>query len=305
MRVAIIGQHAFGKAVLEAFLARGDTIAAVFCAPETGRPDPLRLAADAAGIPTHMFPKLASPEAIEALRTAQADIGIMAYVTDFVSQQFCNLPTHGTIQFHPSLLPQHRGASAMSWSIILGRAETGFSIFRPVDGLDEGPVILTRTVRIEPDDTLGTLYFGKVFPQGVDGMLEAAGLVLAGKGEATPQPDHGATYEGIIGDAESRIHWPTHVDHLYDLVRGCDPAPGAWTIHDGRRLCLFDAQKRPARTFAEVKGKKIGQIVSVGPEGLAIQAQGGTILARRVRFDAGKKLAAAESGLVAGAMLGT
>jgi methionyl-tRNA formyltransferase len=141
MRVAIIGQQDFGKATLEAFLARGDEVAAVFCAPEKGRPDPLRLAGEAAGVPTHQFPKLTDPEAQEAMRAAKADVGVMAYVTQFAPQDFCNIPKFGTIQFHPSLLPLHRGASSMSWSIILGRSETGFSIFRPTDGLDEGPVM--------------------------------------------------------------------------------------------------------------------------------------------------------------------
>ena len=304
MRVVLIGQQAFGKAVLDAFLARGDTVAAIFCAPEKGRPDPLRLAGEEAGIPTHMFPKLGSPEALDALRAADADIGIMAYVTQFVSQEFCAVPTHGTIQFHPSLLPLHRGASAMSWSIILGRRETGFTIFRPSDGLDEGPVIFTRKVDISPTDTLGTVYFGKIFPQGVAGLLEAADLVLAGKGNAIPQIEDTATYEGIIGDAESQIHWHQHVDQIYDLIRGCDPAPSAWTTYDGKRLDLFDVEKRPARTFAEVKGKKMGQLITVDAAGALIQAQGGAILAKRVRLDGGKKLAAIDLELSAGTILG-
>ncbi len=304
MRVVLIGQQAFGKAVLDAFLARGDTVAAIFCAPEKGRPDPLRLAGEEAGIPTHMFPKLGSPEALDALRAADADIGIMAYVTQFVSQEFCAVPTHGTIQFHPSLLPLHRGASAMSWSIILGRRETGFTIFRPSDGLDEGPVIFTRKVDISPTDTLGTVYFGKIFPQGVAGLLEAADLVLAGKGNAIPQIEDTATYEGIIGDAESQIHWHQHVDQIYDLIRGCDPAPSAWTTYDGKRLDLFDVEKRPARTFAEVKGKKMGQLITVEAAGALIQAQGGAILAKRVRLDGGKKLAALDLELSAGTILG-
>ena len=140
MRIAIIGQQDFGKAALEAFLARGDDVAVVFCAPEKGRPDPLRLAAEAKGVPVHQFPKLTDPAALEALRTADVQVGVMAFVTQFVPQDFCNIPAFGTIQFHPSLLPLHRGASSMSWSIICGRTETGFSIFRPTDGLDEGPI---------------------------------------------------------------------------------------------------------------------------------------------------------------------
>jgi methionyl-tRNA formyltransferase len=304
MRVAIIGQQDFGKATLEAFLQRGDTVAAVFCAPEKGRPDPLRLAGEAAGIPTHQFSKLTDLAAVEALKTANADIGVMAYVTQFVPQDFCNIPRLGTIQFHPSLLPLHRGASSMSWSIILGRTESGVSIFRPIDGLDEGPVILQRSVRIEPEDTLGSLYFGKVFPMGVAGLLEGADMVMAGRAPAIAQYGPDAGYEGIIRDAESHIHWASHVDHTFNLIRGCNPAPGAWTTHDGRRLFLFDGRKRIARTHSEVKGKKLGQVIDAGPSGITIHGQGGFIDVQRLRWDGGKKIAAADSGLAVGSMLG-
>jgi methionyl-tRNA formyltransferase len=304
MRVAIIGQQDFGKATLEAFVARGDTVAAVFCAPEKSRPDPLRLAGETAGIPTHQFPKLTDPDALEALRAASADLGIMAYVTQFVPQDFCNIPKFGTIQFHPSLLPLHRGASSMSWSIILGRSETGFSIFRPTDGLDEGPVILTRSVPIEAEDTLGSLYFGKVFPMGVAGLIEAADRVVAGKAPAIAQYEPAAGYEGIIRDAESQIHWATHVDQIFNLIRGCNPAPGAWTTHGGRKLFMFESAKRIARTFSEIKGKKIGQIVAQSGSSLVVHGQGGFIDVHRVRWDGGKKIAASEAGLEAGATLG-
>ncbi len=297
MRVAIIGQQDFGKAALEAFAARGDQVGAVFCAPETGRPDPLRLAAEAMDISVHQFAKLTDPAAESALRDARADIGVMAYVTQFVPQAFCAIPKFGTIQFHPSLLPLHRGASSMSWSIILGRTETGFSIFRPTDGLDEGPVILTRAVPIEPEDTLGSLYFGKIFPLGVAGLVEVADLVVAGRAPALAQYEPAAGYEGIIREAESRIHWANHVDIIYNLIRGCDPAPGAWTTLDGKKLFLFESKKRLARTFSEVKGKKIGQIVADDDGILTVHGQGGFIDVQRVRWDGGKKLPAAEAGL--------
>jgi len=305
MRVAIIGQQDFGKAALEAFAARGDAVTAVFCAPEKARPDPLRLAGEALGVPVHQFAKLTDPEAQKTLRDAHADIGVMAYVTQFVPQAFCAIPKFGTIQFHPSLLPLHRGASSMSWSIILGRTETGFSIFRPTDGLDEGPVILTRSVAIEPEDTLGSLYFGKIFPMGVAGLIEVADLVVAGKAPALTQHEPAAGYDGIIREAESQIHWASHVDITYNLIRGCDPAPGAWTTHDGRKLFLFESTKRIARTFSEVKGKKIGQVVERKGSSLAIHGQGGFIEVNRVRWDGGKKMPAAEAGLDVGTSLGT
>jgi methionyl-tRNA formyltransferase len=303
MRIAIIGQQDFGKAALEAFLNRGDAVAAVFCAPEKGRPDPLRVAAEERGIPVHQLARLTDPAALEAMRQASADVGVMAYVTQFVPQDFCNVPKFGTIQFHPSLLPLHRGASSMSWAIICGRTETGFSIFRPTDGLDEGPVILTRAVRIEPEDTLGSLYFGKIFPMGVAGLVEAADMVVAGKAPALTQYEPDAGYEGIIREAESRINWANHVDITYNLIRGCDPAPGAWTTMDGKKLFVFNAAKRIARTFSEVKGKKLGEVVAVGAK-LVVHGQGGFVEIERVRPDGGRKVAVPEAGIAVGTILG-
>jgi methionyl-tRNA formyltransferase len=304
MRIAIIGQQDFGKAAMEAFLARGDEVSAVFCAPEKGRPDPLRVAAQERGLAVHQLPKLTDPAAQEAMRAARADIGVMAYVTQFAPQDFVSIPKFGTIQFHPSLLPLHRGASAMSWAIICGRKETGFSIFRPTDGLDEGPVILMRSVKIEEEDTLGSLYFGKIFPMGVAGLVEAAELVVAGRAPAISQYEPDASYEGIIREAESRINWATHVEVTYNLIRGCNPAPGAWTSHDGKKLFLFDCRKRIARTFSEVKGKKLGEVVAVGDSGALIHGLGGFIEVQRVRWDGGKKAAANEADLRTGMILG-
>ena len=253
----------------------------------------------------HQFPRLTDPAALEAMKAANVQVGVMAFVTQFVPQSLCEIPQHGTIQFHPSLLPLHRGASSISWSIILGRKETGFSIFRPTDGLDEGPVVLMRSVPIEPDDTLGTLYFNKIFPAGVQGLLDAADQVVAGKAAEQIQDETNAGYEGIIRDAESRINWASHVDFTYNLIRGCNPAPGAWTTLDGKKLYLFECTKRIARTFSEVKGKKIGQIVAQNGSNLVIHGQGGFIEVQRVRWDGGKKIAAGEAEVAVDTILGT
>jgi methionyl-tRNA formyltransferase len=304
MRIAIIGQQDFGKATLEAFLSRGDVVPAVFCAPEKGRPDPLRVAAEANGVPVYQFPKLTDPAAIGAMRQASADVGVMAYVTQFVPQDFCNIPKFGTIQFHPSLLPLHRGASSMSWAIICGRTETGFSIFRPTDGLDQGPVILTRSVAIEPEDTLGSLYFGKIFPMGVTALVEVAERVVTAKAPAIAQYEPHAGYEGIIREAETRINWANHVDIIFNLIRGCDPAPGAWTTVNGRKLFLFNATKRIARTFAEVKGNKLGEVVAINNGALVVHGQGGFIEIVRARLDDGRKSVAADTGVTIGTVLG-
>ncbi len=295
MRIAIIGQQDFGKAVLEAFLARGDEVAGVFCKPEKPgeKADALRAAAEAAGLRVLQLPSLKGPEAEQALRALDVDIGIMAYVLQFAPQSFVNIPKHGTIQYHPSLLPRYRGPSSINWPIARGDTETGLSIFRPTDGLDEGPVILQKRCEIGPDETLGDVYFNKLFPLGVAAMLEAADLVVAGRHTETVQDEGQASYEGWFKAEESRIHWASHVDQVYNLIRACNPAPGAWCELAGTRVSIFDCRKHPIRRFAEVIGKP-GEVVRITETSIFINAQGGQIEVLKLRPDGGKKMGAAD-----------
>jgi methionyl-tRNA formyltransferase len=310
MKVAIVGQQDFGKAVLEAFVARGDPVAGVFCAPEKpgARPDALKVAAQEKGVPVFQFQSLKSPEASEAMKQLGADIGIMAFVLQFAPQDFVRIPKHGTIQYHPSLLPKYRGPSSINWPIIRGDARTGLTIFRPNDGLDEGPVILQKETAISPDDTLGTVYFDRLFPMGVKAMLEAADLVIAGKHREVVQDESQATYEGWCRKAEARLNWANPVDFIYNTIRGCNPAPGAWTTLGGQELQIFDARKHPVRTFSAVKGK-IGEVVEVTDKSFQVSAQGGRIEVLRAKLGDGKKVTAAEllgaGQIKAGALLGT
>jgi methionyl-tRNA formyltransferase len=317
MRIVIVGQQAFGKAVLDAFVARGDTIAGVFAAPDRpgSRPDPLVVAAEEKKLPVHRFPKYSAAEALAALKALDADIGVMAYVLLFAPPEFCAIPKHGMIQFHPSLLPLHRGPASIPWAIIRGRSETGLTIFRPTPGLDEGPVILQKRVAIGPNDTAASLYFDKIFPLGVEALLQAADLVNLGRATEWTQDEKEATYEGWVREAESRITWASHVDFVYDLIRGCNPAPGAWTTikkaaaegdppAEEQKLYLFDAKKVMAPTFGAVRGKKLGEVVSAGPEGLRIHAQGGFIEVSRLRLGDGAKVKSTELDIPVGTILG-
>jgi len=310
MKIAIVGQQDFGKAVLEAFLARKDQVAGVFCAPEKpgARPDALKVAAQEKGVQVFQFQSLKSPEASAKMRELNVDIGIMAFVLQFAPQDFVQIPKHGTIQYHPSLLPLYRGPSSINWPIIRGDRKTGLTIFRPTDGLDEGPVILQKETEIGPDDTLGTVYFDRLFPMGVKAMLEAADLVVAGKHRETVQDESQATYEGWCRKAEAKLHWANHVDFIYNTIRGCNPAPGAWTTHEGKELQIFDARKHPVRTFGAVKGK-IGEVVEVTDKSFQVSAQGGRIEVLRAKLGDGKKVAAVElvsaGQIKAGTLLGS
>jgi methionyl-tRNA formyltransferase len=295
MKIAIVGQQDFGKAVLEAFLARKDHVAGVFCAPEKpgARPDVLKVAAQEKGVQVFQFPSLKSPEAHDAMKKLGVDIGIMAFVLQFAPQDFVKIPKHGTIQYHPSLLPLYRGPSSINWPIIRGDRKTGLTIFRPNDGLDEGPVVLQKETEIGPDDTLGTVYFDRLFPMGVKAMLEAADLVVSNKHKEVVQDESRATYEGWCRKAEAKLNWANHVDFVYNAIRGCNPAPGAWTTLEGKELQIFDARKLPVRTFGAVKGK-IGEVVEATEKSFQVTAQGGRIEVLRAKLGDGKKAAAGE-----------
>ena len=309
MRVAIIGQQDFGKAVLQTFLSRGDSVAGVFCAPEKpgAKPDPLRVAADQAGLRVYQLPSLKTEEAREILSGLKVDLGVMAYVLQFVPQELVNIPKHGMIQYHPSLLPRYRGPSSINWPIIRGDVRTGLTIFRPTDGLDEGPIVLQQEIPIEPNDTLGSVYFDRLFPMGVAALVEAADRVVSRRFDEISQDETQASYEGWCRADEAQINWHNHVDVVYNLIRGCNPVPAAWTMFRGQRLQLFDARKHSFHRFAEVHGG-IGCVTQVGPESVFITAQGGQIEVFKVRYGDGKKVSApqlcAEAGLTAGTVLG-
>jgi methionyl-tRNA formyltransferase len=295
VRIAIIGQQEFGKAALEAFLACGHHVPGVFCMPEKAgtKLDALREAAQARGLPVFQFSSLRSAYAEQAMRALDADIAVMAYVLQFAPQAFVKIPRFGTVQFHPSLLPRHRGPSSISWPIALGQTTTGVTIFRPTDGLDEGPVILQKSCPIGPDETLGELYFNKLFPMGVAALLEAVDLVTAGRHEEKAQDESQASYEGWYHEEESRINWANHVDQVYNLIRACNPAPGAWTVLDGVRTWIYDARKHPVGKFARVRGKP-GDIASITGTSILINSQGGQIEVLKLRPAGGRKMSAGE-----------
>ncbi|MBI3715567.1 MAG: methionyl-tRNA formyltransferase [Betaproteobacteria bacterium] len=295
MKIAIIGQQDFGKAVLEAFLARGDEVAGVFCAPEKegAKPDPLRVAAQEKGLKTFQLPSLKGPDAVQAMKDLNVEIGIMAFVLQFAPQDFVRIPKHGTIQYHPSLLPKYRGPSSINWPIIRGETETGLTIFRPNDGLDEGEVVLQKKTPVSENDTLGSVYFDRLFPMGVAAMVEAADLVVAGKHSEAVQDESQASYEGWCRAAEAKINFNNHVDYIHNLVRGCDPAPGAWTTLAGKKVQLFGSRKHLVRTFGAVKGKP-GEVTEIGEKSLFITAQGGQIEVAKLKHEEGKKVSPAE-----------
>ena len=295
MRIVVHGQQAFGKAVLDALTKRGDEVIAVYAAPEKPgqKIDPLKEAALAAGLPVHQPASYRKPETWEQFRALKPDLQVMAYVTLFVPEEFLKIPSQGSIQYHPSLLPKYRGPSSINWPIIKGETRTGLTIFRPTDGLDEGPVLLQKKTPISPDDTLGSVYFDRLFPMGVEAVLEAVDLVKAGKAQRIKQDDSQATYEGWCSADNARIDWGKPWAQIHNLIRGCNPQPGAWTLHEGKKLQIFDSKPLPAKRPAGIAGK-MGEVVATDAESFTVACADGRIRVLRVKPVDGAKIGAAE-----------
>ena len=298
MKIALIGQSAFGKAVLETLAERGEhEVVGVFAAPDgRRRREPLAIAAEAKDIPVWQFKRMRDQEAIDVFRSLDADLCVMAYVTDIVPNEIIDAPRNGTIQYHPSLLPLHRGPSSINWAIIHGDTETGLSIFWPDEGLDTGPILIQKRVEIEPDDSVGSLYFNHLFPMGVDALVESVDLVASGNAPRIVQDESDATYEGWCGSQDAQVDWSQGAVNVHNLIRGCDPQPGAWTTLNEEKVSLFGSTKTSSNdTIVDP-----GTILEIDETGMTVSADGGSVKIKRTRLGRGSKTPAQESGLSVG-----
>ena len=290
MKIIVNGQQAFGKTVLEALLDRGEEVVGVYCEPDKGeRVDPIKEAALQHKLPLFQPKSFRKPEVWEQMASLQPDLCVMAYVTLFIPEEALNVPALGSIQYHPSLLPLHRGPSSINWPIIKGREQTGLSIFWPDKGLDTGPILMQKQVTIRDDDTLGSLYFNHLFPMGVEAMLESVDLVRDGKAPKIVQDEPNATYEGWCRDEDVEIDWNKPTQEVWNLIRGANPQPGAWTRHGDSTVKIFDCAKQSA-----AQGATPGQVTAVAEEGITVACADGQIQIQRLRPQGAKKMTAAE-----------
>ena len=291
MKLIVHGQQAFGKSVLEALLARGEMISAVYCAPDIdgGRPDSLKVFAQDQGLPVYQPKSYKDPTVWDQIRSLEADLCVMAYVTLMVPEEALNAPRLGSIQYHPSLLPMHKGPSSINWPIINGENKTGLSIFWPDNGLDTGPILLQKDVVIDPDDTLGSLYFNHLFPMGVDAILEAVDLVRDGTALRLNQDPAKGSYEGWCQRTDVEIDWAQSMDVVYNLIRGANPQPGAWTTLNGHTVTILDSKK--AIGFANIEP---GSVAEVDTDGVSIGCMDGAVRVEKFNPEGAGKMSAKE-----------
>jgi methionyl-tRNA formyltransferase len=290
MRIAIMGQAAFGAKVLETLADHGENVIAAWLpqGKAGAKPDPMKVAADSRRIPVHQPETYKASETLREFQSSNPDLLIMAFVTDIIPPAFIETPRRGSICYHPSLLPRHRGGSAINWALIMGDKETGLSIFWTDAGIDTGPILLQKRVPIDPEDTTGSLYFNRLFPLGVEAVAESVDLIKAGRAPRLIQDESLATYEPLCNDQVARIDWERPAEEVHNLIRGCDPQPGAYTFIQGKKVRLFDARRGNA-----VSDTRPGEVIGADAAGFTVAADGGTIRIGKVRTDAGKQEAAA------------
>jgi methionyl-tRNA formyltransferase len=303
MRILLIGQAAFGANVLEKLMERNETVVAVYAPPDRpgGRMDPLKDAAVSKGIDVFQPTTYKDDQVFSEYTELKPDLTVMAFVTDIIPARFFEVPTHGTINYHPSLLPRHRGASAINWAVIMGDTKTGLSIFWPDGDIDTGLILLQKEIDISPDDTTGSLYFNSLFPMGVDAVLESIDRIKAGNAPRILQDEAGATYEPPCDDRVAGIGWDKPAGELYNLVRGCDPQPGAFALFKGEKTRFYGA-----KLIEETVDKTPGTILDIDDQGIHVAVSGGRLVVGKVRTAKGGKVAAsefaAEQGIKAGDM---
>ena len=290
MRIILIGQAAFAEKSLEKLLSNGHEIAAVYCPvdPPSGKFDPVKTKALAVGIPVRQHKSLKAPEVREEFIALNADLAVLAFVTQIVPPQVFSVPKLGSICFHPSILPKYRGASAINWALIKGETITGLTIFWVDQGIDTGPILLQKTVSVEPDDTTGSLYFNKIFPIGVEAIGEAVELIKAGNPPRIVQDESKANYDPICKDEHAKIDWSKPAQEVYNLIRGCDPQPGAHTTLNGTMVRIFDARLQIGNNSTPA-----GQVTGIGAEEVTVALNGGTLTVKKAR-GAGAKLSGSE-----------
>lgn len=249
LRIALIGQGAFCSDVYKALRKDGHQIVGVFTIPDQNdREEAVALAAAADGIPVHK-PRLwrqkgqVISSVLDQYKSVDANLNVLAFCSQFIPMEVITHPKHQSIVYHPSILPRHRGASAINWTLIEGDEKAGFTIFWADDGLDTGPILLVKECAVDPNETVDTLYNRFMYPEGVKGLAEAVKLIAEGTAPSIVQPVEGATYDPMLNKKElTKINWDQPAQKLHNFIRGLDKVPGAWTVVDGKEIKLYGSR---------------------------------------------------------------
>ncbi len=298
LKLAVFGQAPFGAEVTERLADAGFEIAVVYAPPAAGRPDPLATLAEERGWPLLRYKRfrkkgVAIPEVVDEYKSFEVDLNVLPFTTAILPPEITDAPPQGSLCFHPSLLPAFRGGAALSWQIIMGARESGVSVFKVTEGVDAGPLVVQRGgVEVSDQDTMGSLYFDKLYPMGVTAMLDAVRGVADGTAQFVEQSEEGASEQGLVNDEAARIDWNEDAVIVDRKIRGCDPSPGALAERGGEDIRLFGGRLDDVSVARDP-----GTVVAVRDGGIVVACGTGSVFVAKARGTDGKKTAAAELGV--------
>jgi len=234
MRLAFLGTPDFAVASLRRIVEAGFEVACVYSQPPAPRgrghelrPSPAHAFAEAHGLPVRTPASMRDPAEVTAFRALGLDAAVVVAFGQILPREVLEAPKLGAFNLHGSLLPRWRGAAPIQRAIMAGDAVTGVQVMRMTEGLDEGPILATQTVRIGPLDTAGTLH-DRMAEAGAELLVRTLHALERGEARETPQASDGVTYAKKIRPREARIDWTRPGAEVDRKIRGLSPAPGAW-----------------------------------------------------------------------------
>jgi methionyl-tRNA formyltransferase len=298
LKLGFAGTPDFAVPALER-LAERHRIAAVFTQPDrpagrgqTVHLSPVKRRALELGLTVYQPASFKTPEALEVLRAAQVDLLIVVAYGLILPAAALEVPARGCLNIHASLLPRWRGAAPIQRALLAGDAVTGVTIMRMEAGLDTGPMLLARSIRIEARDNAKSLH-DKLAALGALLIEEALQTWPAGGLPEVAQPVEGVTYAGKIDKAEAPIQWGRHAEEISRQVRAFNPAPVAETLFEGKQLRIWEAEpiESPGLSGAV---RPPGSVLTATREGIDVVCGTGVLRILKLQLAGRKPLPAGE-----------
>ncbi|MBU7006614.1 methionyl-tRNA formyltransferase [Phosphitispora fastidiosa] len=305
MRIVFMGTPDFAVPCLKALKDSGHEIITVVTQPDRpkGRghrltPPPVKKAALEAGLRVWQPEKIKTPECVAELRQLSPDIIVVVAFGQLLSKEILEIPRYGCINVHASLLPKYRGAAPIHWAVINGESETGVTIMQMDVGLDTGDMILMGRVPVAPEDTTGTVH-DKLAEMGAELLAKAINRIESGKAERVPQDNTSSSYAPLLTKEIEKIDWTRSSVEIFNLVRGLNPWPGAYTqLGDkilkiwGTQACTIDRIPGPIPEFS---GHQPGEVLGIIPEvGFAVATGNGCLAVTDLQLQGNRRMKAAD-----------